>query len=72
MDKASTQNTDLRGTVAIDWHDPTQARLMAQSIGVDTERYFPVGFEFYGEGDLTATKVHCVDTTKAGNTSEEI
>jgi hypothetical protein len=73
MEQAATQYTDVRGTSAADWNDPSQIQKLAEAGGVDTGRYFPVGVEFYGEPDLRLSKVYAVDTAKAGaNTFESI
>jgi hypothetical protein len=66
MEEARTQYTDVRGTAAADWHEPTQIQKLAQAGGIDTSRYFPVGVVLYGESDLELAKIYAVDTTKAG------
>lgn len=74
MEEARTQYTDLRGTAAADWYDPTQFQKLAEAGGVDTDRYFPVGLVLYGEEqELEVSQIYAVDIEKAGgNTFEAI
>lgn len=66
MEQPSTQYTDVRGTAAADFRDPTSLQQFAQAGGVDTTRYFPVGLKLYGETGLALSKIYAVDTLKAG------
>jgi hypothetical protein len=45
---ASTQYNDMVGTSAIDWHGSTELRDFANTKGIDTKRYFPIGISFSG------------------------
>jgi hypothetical protein len=66
MEQPGTQYTDVRGTAAADFHDPTSLLQFALAGGVDTQRYFPVGLKLYGETGLALSKIYAVDTLKAG------
>lgn len=69
--KATTQYTDFEGTAAADISDHTNLRKFLQSRGVDTDRYEPIGAEFYnGDGDFFSASIICIDNdkTNAGKT----
>lgn len=59
---ASTQYNDYLGTVAVDGHDWESLKNYLESKGLDTDKYFPVGAEFYaGEGDFFHVRFICKD-----------
>ncbi len=63
--EASVQYNDFKGTVAVDGIDPYNAGVLNQFLkekGVDTDRYDPVGFDFYaGERDYCNFSIICID-----------
>ncbi len=72
MEQAHTQHTDVRGTAAADFHDPTFFVKLAQAGGVNTQRYFPVGLALNGEPQgLGLAKIYAVDVLKAGDNTIE-
>jgi len=59
---ASVQYEDLKGGVSIDEGDLKGLHDFAQSNGINTTQYFPVGVSFYiGENDFVNTTVITVD-----------
>jgi hypothetical protein len=62
--RASTKYNDLVGTAAIDFHGGVDSSLhdYARQLGIETERYFPIGLSFYiGEHGSFYLKFFCVD-----------
>ena len=60
--KASVQYNDYLGTAAVDGHDWESLRNYLTSKGLDVEKFFPVGAEFYaGEGDFFNVRFICKD-----------
>lgn len=61
--KASTQYNDYRGTSAADGRDWNSLEDYLKKKGLDTERYTPVGAEFYsGEGNYFNVRFICKDS----------
>jgi hypothetical protein len=64
--KATTQYTDFAGTAAADISDHTDLTKFLNSRGVDTNRYAPIGAEFYhGYHDFFSASIICVDNEKS-------
>ena len=63
--KAKVQYNDFRGTIAADGKDPENSVILKKYLenkGVDTDRYTPVGFDFFaGEGRYCFFSVICKD-----------
>ncbi|MBD8348950.1 hypothetical protein [Dysgonomonas sp. HGC4] len=63
--EAKVQYNDFKGTVAADGIDPHSAGVLVQFLeekGIDTERYNPVGFDFYtGEREYCSFSIICID-----------
>ncbi len=62
--KASTQYNDLVGTAAIDFHGGVDGSFhdYARQLGIDTDRYFPIGLRFYvGEQGNFYINFFCFD-----------
>ena len=59
---ASTQYNDYKGTAAADGHYWASLKNYLASKGVYTERYTPIGVDFYsGEGDFIYIRFICKD-----------
>lgn len=58
--RASTQYTDIHGTAAADIIDATHLKNLAESHGIDLDRYDPVGISLYGVDDPFLSFI-CVD-----------
>ena len=75
----STQYNDLRGLIAIDQHTGTDIIGLCREQGIDTKKYFFMGFglsEFtingIGEYDSVYCKVFLLEKEKYGQTFDEI
>ena len=64
--KATTQYTDFEGTAAADISDHSDLTKFLNSRGVDTNRYAPIGAEFYhGYKDFFSSSIICIDNQKS-------
>ena len=67
----STQYNDMIGTAAIDWNIPTHdLHSLADDLGIDTEKYFPVGLEYYYSEGFFHIGVLAVELTDEVNAAE--
>lgn len=64
--EAKTQYTDLKGTIAIDFAgQQDDFESYVSSIGIDIEKYNPVGISLYGSlGKIVSLNILCVEKTK--------
>lgn len=61
---ASTKHNDMKGTIAIDWHNVNGGNLysLVASLGIDTSKYTPVALKFtILPPDTTAIRVYVVE-----------
>lgn len=64
--KANTQYTDFDGTAAADISDHTDLTKFLNLRGVDTNRYSPIGAEFYHcYSDSFSASIICIDNEKS-------
>lgn len=71
--KASTQYNDFIGTSAADISDHSNLSEFLNSRGVDTERYEPIGANFYhGYADFFSGSIICIDRQNSTDTKPYI
>ena len=70
--EASTQYNDLRGTCAIDEHPEKGWRQFAATHGVDVEKYFPISFGVYKEGNFESVDIDAVEKDKVASNYKEL
>lgn len=64
--KASTQYNDFIGTAAADISDHINLEGFLNSRGVDTDRYTPIGANFYhGYADFFSASIICIDSNQS-------
>lgn len=64
MKRAHEQYNDAVGTVAIDWHDGGQLHRLAEAVGIDLKRHFPIGMSLnHVDGALKISQIYYVDAS---------
>lgn len=60
---ASTQHNDMRGTIALDWPNVGGGDIhsFASTVGIDTDKYFPVALKFFIGKHNTFLRVYAVE-----------
>ena len=54
--KATTQYQEFEGTVAIDDHGPVGIDTLCDDLGLDSDKFRPIGYSIYFEMDLGRSK----------------
>lgn len=64
---SSTQYGDIKGNVSIDGFDGINLHDFAETYGIDTTQYFPIGIEIYiGQNEYQSISIVAIDMNTVG------